>query len=192
MTDFGRDGQMPDYLNDYTDGSHFHLDKLIDDDFFSAIRVLFQASHYVSASKLLMCCIDTLAFVEFGDVKGNFAEWLRQYCDLNPLGITADELWEYRNAVLHLTSLDSKKVIAGKVARIAPYVAPRGSSPPKNYEYAKPFNLLDLIHIVASGIGRWGSSYNDTPDKIIDFIVRYDMTISDKRQAIFVSHAAKK
>lgn len=183
VTDFGREGHMPDYLVDYTDGQYFHLDKLINDDFFSAIRILFNNQHYVSASKLLMCCIDTLAFVEYGDTRGNFSKWLNQYCDLSTLGITADELWEYRNAVLHMTSLDSKKVIAGKVARIAPYVAAPGLAPPEKSDDAKPFNLLDLINVIAAGIDRWGDSYNSTPEKTLDFIARYDITISDKRTA---------
>ena len=189
VTDFGRDGHMPDYLVEYTDGQHFHLDRLIDDDFFSAIRILFQNKHYVSASKLLMCCIDTLAFVEFGDTRGNFANWIERYCDLSSLGVTAGELWEFRNAVLHMTSLDSKKVIAGKVGRIVPYVALRGSVPPQNSDHAKPFNLLQLIDAVAAGIGRWGDSYNDAPDKNLDFISRYDMTISDKRIATIIRPA---
>ncbi|PTV96024.1 hypothetical protein C8J27_103355 [Rhodobacter aestuarii] len=183
VTDFGREGHMPDYLVEYTDGPVFHFDRLINDDFFDAIRVLFNAGHYVSASKLLMSCIDTLAFVEFGDVRGNFADWLSRYCDLSLVGLTPEELWEYRNAVLHMTSLDSRRVIKGEVARIAPYIAERGTKPPLKGDTEKPFNLLDLIDAIALGICSWGASFNSSPEKVVDFIARYDVTISDKRLA---------
>lgn len=186
VTDFGREGSMPDYLIEYTDGSHFHFDKLIDDDFFSAIRLLFQQKHYVSSSKLMMCCIDTMAFVDAGDVSGNFTQWLKNYCDLSGVGVTPEELWEYRNSVLHMTNLESRAVIAGRSARIVPYVATRGALPPQNEGNDKPFNFLELIHAVANGIQRWGESYNETPGKIVDFIERYDTTISDKRRADIV------
>ena len=183
VTDFGREGQMSDYLVDYSEGSCFYLDRLIFDDFFSAINILLDNKHYVSASKLLMSCIDTLAFVEFGDVRNNFTDWLDLYCDLKGVGVTAGELWEYRNAVLHMTSLDSRRVLRGDAARIAPYVAIRGSQPPQNEGDAKPFNLLELIDATSAGIQRWGMSYNASPEKVVDFINRYDMTISDKRIA---------
>lgn len=186
VTDYGREGHMPDYLVEYTDGKYFHFDKLIDDDFFNAIRIIFQKNHYVSASKLLMCCIDTLAFVEFGDTKNNFTDWLDRYCDLTVVGVTASELWEYRNSILHMTTLDSRSVKHGRTVRISPYVGPRGSLPPRNAEYAKSFNLLELIHTVAAGIECWGSSYNAKPEKLVDFIARYDMIISDKRVATII------
>lgn len=186
VNDLGREGHMPDYLADYTDGRHFHLDKLIDDDFLNAIRILFKNNHYVSASKLLMCCIDTLAFVEFGDSQHNFTKWLDQYCDLSVVGVTAGELWEYRNSVLHMTTLDSRSVLRGDTVRIAPYVAPRELLPPRNEESVKPFNLLELVHTVSAGIECWGASYNTSPDKYLDFVIRYDMIISDKRVSAFV------
>ena len=186
VTDFGREGVMRDYLTDYTSGEHFHLDKLMDDDFFSAIRILFQSEHYVSASKLLMCCVDTLAFVEYGDVSRNFIEWLNKYCDLSIVGITSEELWEYRNSVLHMTNLESRAVKSGKTSRIAPYVANRGSLPPQNDGNDKPFNILELLHAVSEGIQKWGESYNENPGKVVDFIERYDTTISDKRRAHIV------
>ncbi len=183
VTDFGREGQMEDYLVGYIDEEHFRLGELINDDYFHAIRVLFQNELYVSASKLLMCCIDTIAFIEFGDTRGNFTKWLDRYCELTTLKISADELWEYRNSVLHMTSLDSKKVLSGKVARIAPYVAKRGSEPPQHADRIKPFNLLELIDAVAKGISRWGETYNNSPEKMVEFIARYDTTISDARMS---------
>lgn len=72
-------GKMPDWLVVYTEGNAFRFDKLIDDDYFAAIKLLFNARHIASTSKLLMSCVDTLAFVEFGDKRGNFVEWLTTY-----------------------------------------------------------------------------------------------------------------
>ncbi|RTM13694.1 MAG: hypothetical protein EKK33_10040 [Bradyrhizobiaceae bacterium] len=94
-------GSMPDYLVEYTSESGFRFTDLIHDDYFNGIRTLFNAKLYVSCSKLLMSCVDTLAFVEYGDVPGNFGKWITIYVDLQPLSISADELWE--SAILFCT-----------------------------------------------------------------------------------------
>jgi hypothetical protein len=65
-------GAVPDYLVNYTSGNNFRFTDLIHDDYFKAIRILFNAKLHVSCCKLLMSCVDTLAFVEFGDDPGNF------------------------------------------------------------------------------------------------------------------------
>ena len=78
---------MPDYRVDYTSGNTFRFTDLIHDDYFKAIRTLFNAKLYVSCSKLLMSCVDTLAFVEYGDDPGNFTKWVDIYVDLTPNGI---------------------------------------------------------------------------------------------------------
>lgn len=94
-------GAVPDYLVHYMDGVQFRLPELIHDDYFKAIKALFNCGLYVSCAKLLMSCIDTLAFVEFGDMPGNFSKWLDAYVDLAALNITSEELWEFRNSVVH-------------------------------------------------------------------------------------------
>lgn len=127
-----------------------------------------------------MSCVDTLAFVEYGDVPGNFTRWLDAYVDLRILGISSDELWEFRNSVLHMTNLTSRKVISGKVSPIMPFVG-RLNSQPIQPGLAKPFNLYGLI----AGIGKWGESYNSDREKLLKFIERYDTTISDSRVAEF-------
>ena len=67
---------MPKYLTD--DG--FDFPRLLDDDFFQAIRLLFNHRYFVSATKLLMTFIDTAGFVEFGDTGENtFVKWLDVY-----------------------------------------------------------------------------------------------------------------
>jgi len=174
-------GTIPDYLVDYVDGNIFRFSDLINDDYFKAIRALFDAKLYVSCSKLLMSCVDTLAFVEYGDEKRNFIRWVDVYGDLAPLNISASELWEFRNSVLHMTNLASRNVIAGKVSPIMPYVGELKSPLSISPDGPKPFNLHELIKSVGVGIGKWGEGYNADRDKILKFIERYDTTISDSR-----------
>jgi hypothetical protein len=176
-------GSMPDYLINYTSGSDFRFTDLIHDDYFKAIRTLFNAELYVSCSKLLMSCVDTLAFVEHGDDPGNFTRWVNTYVDLKPHGISADELWEFRNSVLHMTNLASRKVVAGKVSPIMPYTGGPESRSSTAPNAPKPFNLFGLIKSIGDGIGRWGETYNIDREKILKFIERYDTTISDSRMA---------
>lgn len=107
--------KQKEWYVDYIDESGFHFDNLINDDFIEAIRILFNAKQYVSSMKLLMICVDTVSYLEFGDTARNFHNWLDTYVDLNSLGIISDELWEFRNSILHMTNLDSRKVQSGKV-----------------------------------------------------------------------------
>ncbi|WP_284417799.1 MULTISPECIES: hypothetical protein [unclassified Bradyrhizobium] len=178
-------GAMPDYLVRYTDGSHFRFTDLINDDYFLGIRTLFNAHLHVSCAKLLMSCVDTLAFVEYGDVPSNFTRWLDAYVDLSSQGISSDELWEFRNSVLHMTNLASRKVVAGKISPIMPYVGGPKMLPAIGSDTAKPFNLYGLIVTISTGIGKWAESYNTDRDKFLKFIERYDTTISDSRMAWF-------
>ncbi len=184
-------GAVPYYLLHYTSGNTFHFAELIHDDYFKGIRTLFNEKLYVSCSKLLMSCVDSLAFVEYGDVAGNFTKWVDTYVDLTPHGISADELWEFRNSILHMTNLSSRKVDAGKVSPIMPYVGRPKSMPSIGPNAPKPFNLLELIKTIGDGIGKWGESYNTDHDKILKFIERYDMTISDTRVAWVPHYEAK-
>ncbi|WP_083528720.1 hypothetical protein [Hyphomicrobium sp. CS1BSMeth3] len=174
-------GAVPDYLQHYTSGATFRFTDLIHDDYFKAIRALFNAQLHVSCSKLLVSCIDTLAFVEFGDVSGNFTKWVVTYVDLTPVGISADELWEFRNSILHMTNLASRKVVAGKVSPIMPYVGGPEALPAMAHGVPRPFNLHGLIKALAEGIGKWGETYNSDRDKFLKFIERYDTTVSDSR-----------
>ncbi|MBM1310360.1 hypothetical protein JQT66_09300 [Sulfitobacter mediterraneus] len=183
VTGFKRKGEMPDYLVEYTTGNRFHLDRLINDDYFEAIKCLFNAGKYVSMAKLLMSCVDTLAYVEHGDKSKNFVLWLNEYCELEKLGITSEELWEFRNSVLHMTNLSSRKVLKGDCARITPFIAGLDMETPGDTGDEKPFNLYALVHEVAAGVSRWGATYNEHPEKSLKFIERYDTTISDARLA---------
>jgi hypothetical protein len=178
-------GSVPDYLVHYTDGNAFRFTELIHDDYFKAIRTLFNAKLYVSCAKLLMSCVDTLAFVEFGDERNNFIKWLKDYVDLMPCGIDPEELWEFRNSVLHMTNLASRKVILGQVSPIVPFVGRPDTMPQIRSDLPKPFNLYSLITSIGAGIGKWGETYNSDRDKMVKFIEPYDTTISDSRQALF-------
>lgn len=174
-------GAVPDYLVQYTNGNAFRFTDLIHDDYFKGIRTLFNAKLYVSCSKLLMSCVDTLAFVEYGDIAGNFSRWVATYVDVEPLGISADELWEFRNSILHMTNLSSRKVVAGKVSPIMPLSGPEFIMPLVVPNAPRPFDLFGLIKAVGQGVGKWGEDYNVDRDKWLKFIERYDTTISDSR-----------
>ncbi|HEY8063725.1 MAG TPA: hypothetical protein VIF40_03240 [Methylosinus sp.] len=180
-------GSVPDYLVHYTNEDGLRFTDLIHDDYFKAIRVLFNERLYVSCSKLLMSCIDTIAFVEYGDVSGNFTQWVDAYVKLHSLGISANELWEFRNSILHMTNLSSRKIMAGSVSPIMPYVGGPRSMSSIAPGGLKPFNLHELIKAVGSAIGKWAETYSTDRDKILKFIERYDSTISDSRM-VWVRH----
>jgi hypothetical protein len=175
---------VPDYLVTYVRDNTFYLAELLDDDYFKAIRLLFNAGHHVSSAKLLMSCIDTLAFVEYGDVRGNFTDWLTEYVDLTVIGISAVEVWEFRNSILHMTNLASRQVLAGKVSPITPYIGKVPSIPQLDPRLPKPFNLNFLLVAVGDGAAKWAGTYADT-EKMLKFIERYDTMISDGRGAIW-------
>ncbi|WP_295191655.1 hypothetical protein [uncultured Brevundimonas sp.] len=184
MAGEGMPGTMPDWLVVYTEGGAFRFDKLINDDYFVAIKLLFNARHIASTSKLLMSCIDTLAFVEFGDKRGNFVEWLKTYADLEPVGVTADELWEFRNSIVHMTNLSSRAVLAGKASSLAPYIGSDALIRTEPVADLKPFNLYTLNLAVIGGVSRWAESYNRDRSKFEKFVERYDTIVSDSRVAI--------
>ena len=167
---------MDDYLVKYTTGGAFDMPRLLDDDYFVAIKLLFNAHKYVSGSKLLMSFIDTMAFVEYGDVQGSFGRWLTAFADMNRLGISAEQLWEYRNSLLHMSNLSSRKVAAGKVEGLTPYFGPEVPRLDGSF-----LNLWTLVGVLSEAVGRWIATYNATPEKMLTFIERYDLVISDAR-----------
>jgi len=56
------------YLAEFMTKEGFAMNELINKDFFEAIRILFNSKHFVSCLKLLMSTVDSIAFLEFGDV----------------------------------------------------------------------------------------------------------------------------
>lgn len=177
--EFGATAEMIDYLEHYSSDHGFDLPQLLNDDYFRAIKQLFNGQCYVSAAKLLMSCIDSIAFVEFGDVQRNFQQWLTRYVDLASIGVSEEELWEFRNSVLHMSSLASRKVRTGKVNQLILCVGPIDTLAPKSG--TKRFELMDLIVVISQGISRWCQTYNDDVSKRTQFVERYDLSISDSR-----------
>lgn len=175
-------GKMADYLELYTTPDGFDMSRLLNDDYFNAIRLLFNEKHYVSCMKLIVSFIDTVSYLEFGDVSGGFTQWLKKYASLEKLGITEQQLWEHRNSVLHMSNLDSRKVLAGKEKRISFCVAKSGYVPNSNLDI-QYFNLKDLIDEIAQGLAAWAKTLQESQNKMVIFIERYDRVISDARHA---------
>jgi hypothetical protein len=174
-------GEKIDYLEAYLKDGYFNIPQLLNDDYFEAIKLLHNAGHLVSAAKLLMSFIDTVAFVDAGDVSDGFSLWLNSYAELATLGITADELWEFRNGLLHMTNLRSRRVARGLVGPIIMYSGGSNHSIRPSADGSKFVNIKALIDVIALAIARWVESYNDEPAKFIDFVNRYDLTVSDAR-----------
>lgn len=182
----GERGYMVDWLEKYTTDAGIDLSQLIHDDYFLAIKLTFNARLYVSAMKLLVSCIDSVAYIEYGDIKGKqpFILWLESYADLAPLSITAEELWELRNGILHMTSLNSKKVLKNKVRRISFRVSALQQPAQQESGEVFYFDFYPLIQTFGAAQEKWISTYNVIPDKFLQFIERYDQTISDSRVAV--------
>jgi hypothetical protein len=176
-------GVMLDYLQAYVSDGQFDMPRLINDDYFLAIKLLFNNRYYVSAAKLLVSFLDTVGFIEAGDASDAFKLWLTKYAALNSLGVSEDELWEFRNGLLHMTNLDSRKVRAGKVSRLILHVGDLPAAPAPGPGY-KNLNLTLLIDTIKTALERWLESYNREPQKLVDFVSRYDQVLSDTRVAI--------
>lgn len=171
-----------DYFGTYFTEEGFDFSGLINADFFQPVRILFQNQHYVSAAKLLVVAIDSIAYIEYGDIKENaFVKWLNAYADLSELGISVDELWEHRNSLLHMSNLDSRKVLAGKVRRLVAYVGELPEGIESSEGNAGYYNLQGLIFAIAHAVGRWANTYNEDREKIHSFVERYDLIASDAR-----------
>lgn len=171
-----------DYFGKYFTDEGFKITELIHDDFFKPVRLLFNNRHYVSASKLLFVAIDSIGFIEYGDKERNpFIKWLNTYSKIESLGITSEELWEHRNALLHMSSLNSRKVRSGRTRMLVSYV---GEIPPAvelDTEKTGYYELLGLIKIIGNACGEWGLTYGQERDKIHRFVERYDLIASDSR-----------
>jgi len=171
-----------DYIGTFFTKDVFDFAGLLNADFFKPVKILFQNKHYVSATKLLVVAIDSIGFVEYGNLKENtFIKWLNEFAQIDRLGITAEELWEHRNSLLHMSNLDSRKVVSGKVRRLIPYV---GELPPDvklEEENTGYYSLPKLIQIFADACTKWCQTYDDDRQKITSFVERYDLIASDAR-----------
>lgn len=171
-----------DYLVHYTSGDGIDFGQMFEDDYFKAIKLLFNNGFLVSSAKLLMVFVDTVAFVEFGDEQGSFVKWLDAYTSLSSIDLEAIELWEFRNGVLHMSNLHSRRVLSGKVQRLVPCVN-LGATFFDKVRNEKQFDLLSLIEIIVAGVAKWVETYNVDSLKLEKFVERYDTVISDARKA---------
>ena len=171
------------YLAEFYSDEGFDLIGLIDKDFFSAARLLFKNKHFVSCAKLLMSTIDSISFLEYGDVSNRviFKDWINEYCDISKLGVTVDELWEYRSAILHMTNSYSRKVKNKEIYPIQFYVSAKEEPDFIGDVETKYFNLKSLITSISDGVSDWSESFNKDRGKFSDFVDRYDLITSDIR-----------
>jgi hypothetical protein len=133
-----------------------------EDAFFRGIRITFNERCFTSSIKLLVSAIDAMAFVAYGDTSGkHFIQWCNQFMNLSNVGITAEELWEHRNALLHMTTLESRKVKKGLVRRILPIVGPKELSPGAHSESGdKIYPFYTLVTEFAQGLSRYTEAVN--------------------------------
>jgi hypothetical protein len=174
-------GVMGDYLTDYLTPDGLDIPRLLNDDHFEAIRLLYNNHSFLACMKLVASFIDTVAFLEYGDVQGGFARWLDTYAKVSSLGVTSEQLWELRNSLLHMSNLDSRKVLSGKVGRISFFVGPRGAPFRRDPATGTHFNLSDLIAVVADGLTAWLQSFSHDPEKLRFFVQRYDRVVRQAR-----------
>src|SRR3990167_1037025 len=171
-----------DYFGKYFNSEGFDFTRLLNDDFFQPVRILFNAKHYVSASKLLVVAIDSISYIEYGDIKENtFIKWLKSYSEIESLGITAEELWEHRNSLLNMSNLSSKKVASGKIRALVAYVGQMNPSIALDETNTGYYNLYSLIQLVGKACGNWCTTYDKQREKIHSFVERYDLIASDAR-----------
>ena len=157
--DMAPDIRMDDWILKYMKDGGLQLSQLIHDDYFQAIKLTFNAKLYVSAMKLLLSTINSLAYIEFGEDKRNsvFVKWMDAYADLTSVGITAEELWELRNGLLHMTNLNSRAVNRKAVRRISFHV---GSQPFYAYDGIHYFSFPELLMELERSHVRWLETYN--------------------------------
>jgi len=172
-----------DYFGTFFTKDGFDFTELLNADFFQPMRILFQHKHYVSSAKLLVIAIDSVSFVEYGDIKNEntFIKWLDTYVQLNSIGITAEELWEHRNSLLHMSNLDSRKVASGKVRRLIAHVGELPSDFEPDEMNTGYYNLQKLIIAFGEACGDWCHTYGKNREKIDSFVERYDSIVSDAR-----------
>jgi hypothetical protein len=168
---------MLDHVQKYIQGNDFDIPGMINDDYISAMRVLWQSKHYHSTLKLLLCFIDTMAFVSTGRSNpGSFKQWLTKFVELEGVGVTAEELWEHRNSVLHLSTYESIKVQEGRVRKLVPYV---GKTQPEAASEHTYYDLHKLLMAVFHGVGAYVNAMNSSHEMRNQFCDNYEKTVSD-------------
>jgi hypothetical protein len=171
------------YIQTYMSDEGLDLNGLILDDFIVSIQLLYNNKKYVSCLKLFMSTIDSISFLEYGEIPGIniFQKWLDTYCNLKNLNVSSVELWEYRNSLLHMTNPYSRKVLRNEVQPLQFYVSYHDREELQSDVKFKYFNLKSFIDTISEGIGNWTQSFNSQRDKFEVFLDRYDLILSDLR-----------
>ena len=171
------------YLKAYMSEDGLDLNRLILDDFIKATQITYNNKNYVSCLKLFMSAIDSIAFLEYGEIQGIniFQKWLDTYCSLKRMNILSTELWEFRNSLLHMTNPYSRKVLKNKVQPLQFYVSQYDRPELQSNVKFKYFNLRTFIDVITEGIGNWTQSFNAEKNKFETFLDRYDLILSDLR-----------
>ena len=185
---------VDDYLAAFrTDNGFIDLISLIDGDFVEPIRCLFKAQLYVAAVKLTMSMVDTLGFIEFGPQKGVFQQWLNTYADLSGLNVSAEELWELRNSLVHMTNLASRNVESGRVEGLTFVITGADVETPERLGGTKVLHLTRLLSVtLPHAIGQWVRTYYGDTSKRNLFVHRYDTIVSESRIKAFAARANEK
>ncbi len=181
---YGIDEQSPVYyLSAYMSDDGLDLNRLILDDFITATQIAYNHQKYVSCLKLFMSAIDSIAFLEYGEIQGTniFQKWLDTFCDINCMNILSSELWEFRNALLHMTNPYSRKVLKNEAHPLLFYVSQNDRPELQSNVKYKYFNLRTFINVILEGIEKWTESFNNDRGKFETFLDRYDLIFSDVR-----------
>ena len=181
-----------DWLPAYTNDAGLNIHDLLHDDFTEAIKLLYKHEHYVAAMKLVVSFIDTLAYLEYGDVAKNFDNWLSTFANLTPVGITTEELWELRNSLLHMTNPMSRKVLSGKVTRLYFHAGTDTKDVLIDNDIGtKMFSFSALYDALIEAVERWVKSFSGNLSKQLVFIERYDTVMSEGRLGTIAVRAKK-
>lgn len=168
------------FLQRYTENNTFQFSSLLNDDFFKPIKLLVNNGYIVSGMKLLLSAIDTFAFLEYGDKKDVFKLFVSTYFDLDRTEISAEELWELRNGLVHMTNNDSRQVKKGNVKSIVLF---RGKLPvdlPTETFDGKRLEVDSLFFETAHATERWGIElFAKGAESIQEFVSRYETLISE-------------
>ena len=171
-----------DWLAAYVTTSGLNVHDLLHDDFTEAIKLLYERKHYVSAMKLIVSFIDTVAFLDLGDVTRNYETWLSKHAALAAVGVTPSEFWEFRNSILHMTNPLSRKVLSGKVLLLCFYIDPTSKSVRIDRDSGtKMFSFEALYEAIIEAVDTWTKSYSGNLSRQLEFIQRYDSVLSEGR-----------
>ncbi|MCW7479458.1 hypothetical protein ND856_19315 [Leptospira bandrabouensis] len=167
--------QSQHYLDKYTKDNKFHFSDLINNDFFEPIKLLINNKHYISAFKLLFSAIDTFAFLHLDDTNNNFHIWINSFYPLETINVSAEELWELRNSLLHMSNFESRKVKTGKIRQLHISAG--------NYETTDTsiLNLNKFYTGTGHAVEKWLRILIADENKMSDFFDRYDKIVSDDR-----------